>query len=334
MAECKQHAPVGLARLALLLASVAPFASAQTPDSTLFESKIRPVLVTKCYGCHSTRLKAPMGGLVLDTKAGLLKGGQLGPALVPGKPAESNLLKALRYTDPHLQMPPTGKLPDSVISDFEQWIAKGAPDPRKEAPAAATGGSAPLRGMPVEEGRKWWAFQPVTEKPLPSGAKESGNRIDAFVRAKLQQKDLAPASQADPATLVRRAYVDLVGYKPSFEEVDAYVSDSSPNAWEKLVDRLLASPHYGERWARHWMDVARFAEDNPTSEATNPAYPFAWRYRDWIIEAINKDVPYDRFVKLQLAADLMPGTPRDDMRALGTLAQPRSITRISVSRLT
>src|SRR4051794_18646500 len=202
MAECKQHAPVGLARLALLLASVAPFASAQTPDSTLFESKIRPVLVTKCYGCHSTRLKAPMGGLVLDTKAGLLKGGQLGPAVVPGKPAESNLLKALRYTDPHLQMPPAGKLPDSVIAHFEQWIASGAPDPRNEANSAAASPK-PLRGMPVEEGRKWWAFQPVAEKPLPDGKDRNWAkmRIDAFVLAKLEQKGLKPSPAADRETL-------------------------------------------------------------------------------------------------------------------------------------
>ena len=175
--------------------------------------------------------------------------------------------------------------------------------------------------MSLEDGRKWWAFQPVKEVPAPS-VKETAwpkSKIDSFLLAKLEAKGIAPSPPADPRTLVKRAYVDLVGFKPTYEEVEAFASDTSPKAYEKLIEQLLASKHYGERWGQHWMDVARFAEDNPTSEATNPPYPFAWRYRDWIIEAINKDVPYDRFVKLQLAADLMPGTPREDLRALGYL---------------
>ncbi len=293
---------------------------AQATDASFFETKIRPVLATKCYGCHSSKLKAPMGALILDTKAGMAKGGALGPILVPGKPAESQVLKALRFTDPQLQMPPTGKLPDTVIADFEQWIAAGAVDPRKDA-ATTAGTPAPLRGMPIEQGRKWWAFQPLREMAAPD-VKDSAwakTKIDRFVLAKLEEKGLKPSPPADPRTLVQRAYIDVAGYKPSFEEVETFVNDRSPDAYEKLIDRLLASPHYGERWGRHWLDVARFAEDNPTTEATNPAYPFAWRYRDWVIEAMNNDVPYDRFVKLQLAADLMPGTARDDMRALGFL---------------
>lgn len=304
----------------LFLPLLATSLLAQAPDASFFETKIRPVLATKCYGCHSSKLKAPMGGLILDTKAGMQKGGALGPILVPGKPAESQLLKALRFTDPQLQMPPTGKLPDTVIADFEQWIAAGAVDPRKDAPTT-TSTPAPLRGMPVEQGRKWWAFQPVQEMAAP-GVKDAAwakTKVDAFILAKLEEKGLKPSPPADPRTLVQRAYIDLAGYKPSFEEAEAFVNDKSPDAYDKLIDRLLASPQYGERWGRHWLDVARFAEDNPTSEATNPPYPFAWRYRDWVIEAMNKDVPYDRFVKLQLAADLMPGTPREDMRALGFL---------------
>ncbi len=294
--------------------------SAQTPDSAFFESKIRPVLATKCYACHASNLRAPMGGLALDTKAGLLKGGATGPVLVAGKPAESRLLKALSYTDPQLQMPPSGKLPDAVLADFQQWIAAGAPDPR--VTAANTGQApAPLKGMAVDEGRKWWAFQPVREMPRPhvNDVRWPKTKIDAFILAKLEEKKLKPSPPADARTLVRRAYIDLVGYKPTYEEVEAFANDTSADAWPKLIDRLQASPQYGERWGRHWMDVARFGEDNPTSEATNPPYPYAWRYRDWIIEAINKDVSYDRFVKLQLAADLMPDTPRDDMRALGYL---------------
>ena len=294
---------------------------AQTIDLSFFESKIRPVLATKCYGCHSSKLKAPMGGLVLDTKAGMTAGGATGKEIIPGKPAESRLIKALSYSDPDLQMPPTGKLPDSVIQDFTQWIAEGAPDPRVDVAASATQSPAPLRGMSIEDGRKWWAFQPVHETPAPAvkNANWARNKIDAFVLAKLEEKGLTPSPEADRATLAIRVYLDLAGYRPSYEEVQAFVNDASPDAYEKLIDKLLASPHYGERWGRHWMDVARFGEDNPTSEATNPPYPFAWRYRDWIIEAINKDVPYDRFVKLQLAADQMPDATRSDLRALGYL---------------
>jgi hypothetical protein len=292
---------------------------AQTPEIEFFEAKIRPVLVQKCYGCHSSKMPAPKGNLVLDTKEGLLKGGVSGPAIVPGRPAESRLITALSFTDPLVSMPPSGKLPEAVLADFQQWIARGAADPRVSTSAVAA--AAPLyKGMSLEEGRKWWAFQPVTAHAAPKPASANGwpkNKIDNFVLATLQAKKLAPSPLADKRTLVTRAYVDLLGFKPTYDEVQAFLKDTSANAYEKLIDRLLASPHYGERWARRWMDVARYAEDNPTSEATNPPYPFAWRYRDWIIEALNAGIPYDRFIKLQLAADLMPGTTRADMRALG-----------------
>ena len=254
-----------------------------------------------------------MAGLTLDTKAGLAR------VVAPGKPEDSRILHALRYTDPELQMPPTGKLPDSVIADFEQWIAAGAIDPRAAAPAGQT--QAPLKGMSIEDGRKWWAFQPVQEMAAPKVSDPAWvmGKIDAFLLSKLDEKGLKPSPRADARTLVRRAYVDLTGIKPTYEEVEAFANDKSADAFEKLVDKLMASPQYGERWGRHWLDVARYAEDNPTAEATNPGYPYAWRYRDWVIEAVNKDVPYDRFVKLQLAADLMQGVPRDDLRALGYL---------------
>lgn len=289
------------------------------PDATLFESKIRPVLSANCYGCHSSKMKAPMGGLVLDTKTGMAAGGASGPVIVPGKPGESRLMAALRYTDPHLQMPPSGKLPDAVIADFEQWIAAGAADPRMAAPTGET--TAALKGMSVEEGRKWWAFQPIRKLDAPKvrNTAWARNKIDAFVLARLEEKKFAPSAQADKRTLVRRAYINLVGFKPSYEEVEAFAGDASPDAWEKLIDKLQAMPQYGERWGRHWMDVARFGEDNPTAEATNGPFLYAWRYRDWIIEAMNNDVPYDRFVKLQLAADQMPDASRNDLRALGYL---------------
>jgi hypothetical protein len=291
----------------------------RSTGNELFEKRIRPVLAAKCYTCHSSNLKAPMGGLVLDTNAGLRKGGADGPVVVAGKPAQSRLLQALRYTDRKLQMPPSGKLPDIVIADFERWIAAGAPDPRKDV--AAAGSPGPLKGMSLEDGRKWWAFQPVHEIPPPPTKDTAWPRtkIDSFVLSKLEERGLKPSPPADPRTLVTRAFIDLVGFRPNYNEVQAFVNDNSSDAWPKLIDRLLASSHYGEQWARHWMDVARFGEDNPTSEATNPPYPFAWRYRDWIIEALNNDVPYDRFVRLQLAADQMQDASRSDLRALGYL---------------
>jgi hypothetical protein len=175
--------------------------------------------------------------------------------------------------------------------------------------------------MSIEDGRKWWAFQPVQELPAPRVKKAAWakTKTDRFVLAKLEHAKLAPSPQALPRELAERLYIDLLGYKPTYEEVESYAANRDPHAYEALVDKLLASPHYGERWGRHWMDVARFAEDNPTGEATNPGYPTAWRYRDWIIDAINADMPYDRFVSLQLAADEMPGVSRDDLRALGYL---------------
>ena len=311
------------ARYCIVPAALALFVStpllAQTTDVEFFEAKIRPVLAQRCYSCHNSKMAAPKGDLVLDTKEGLLKGGASGTALVAGNPNDSRLMKVLSYTDPLVQMPPSGKLADAVLEDFTQWIAKGAVDPRAAAPALASA-SPQYKGMSLDEGRKWWAFQPVAAHAAPKVPPAYGqpaNKIDNFILAGLAEKKLQPSAPADKRTLVTRAYVGLLGFKPTFDEVQTFLNDRSPNAYEKLIDKLLSSPHYGERWARHWMDVARYAEDNPSSEATNPPYPFAWRYRDWIIESINADVPYDRFVKLQLAADQMLGVKRDDMRALG-----------------
>jgi hypothetical protein len=309
-------------------------AGAQTVSNEFFEAKIRPVLATKCYGCHNSKLKEPKGYLVLDSKAGVMKGGTLGPAIVPGNPEQSKLIHALRYSDPHLQMPPSGKLDDQIIADFEQWIAGGAPDPRVETVDGAGPKRRVVDEVELKKGRQWWAFQAVKVLPQPVSAHSSSARtkVDHFVYAKLQEKGLAPSAEADPRTLIRRAYIDLIGLKPTYEEVEAYASDASSNKYETLIDRLLAMPQYGERWGRHWLDVVRYGEDNP-GNITNPPYPHAWRYRDWVIEALNKDVPYDRFVKLQLAADLVPGTSRPDMRALGPIAlgsQDHKDVRLSV----
>ena len=240
--------------------------------------------------------------------------------MIAGKPDESRLIRALRYTDVNLHMPPSGKLPDAVIADFENWVQGGAVDPRVEATSAVkTPG--PLKGLSIEAGKKWWAFQPVRPQTPPKvrDAAWGKTKIDQFLLAKLEEKNLKPSPEADRAILAQRLYIDVVGYRPSYQELEDFKKDTDPNAYEKLVDKLLATPQYGERFARHWLDVARFGEDNSTTEATNPVYPFAYRYRDWVIEALNQDVHYDRFVKLQLAADLMPDAKRSDMRALGYL---------------
>ena len=326
-----RHVIVG----ALFTVAAATQAHAQpTVSNEFFESKIRPVLAAKCYACHNSKMKEPKGYLTLDSREGVMKGGTLGPALVPGKPADSKLIHAMKYADPHLQMPPSGKLADDVIADFETWIAGGAPDPRVETPGATVTKRRVVDEAELQKGRQWWAFQAVKVLPQPVSAHASTARtkLDHFVYARLAEKGLTPSPHADDRTLIRRAYIDLIGLKPTYEEVEAYADDASPNKYETLIDTLLATPQYGERWGRHWLDVVRYGEDNP-GNITNPPYPHAWRYRDWVIEALNKDVPYDRFVKLQLAADLMPGTSRPDMRALGPIAlgpQDHKDVRLSI----
>ena len=291
-------------RFPYLLVAIAAGLHAQPAD--LFESKIRPALIANCYACHNSKLKSPMGDLVLDTKAGLAK-----------VAANGRLLKALRYTDPQLQMPPAGKLSANVIASFDAWIAAGAPDPRTETATV----SQALKGMSVADGRKWWSFQPVNELPAPAVKNSAwlSRKIDAFLLARLEEKGLTPSPKADKRTLAQRLYLDLTGLRPTYEELEAFANDPNPNAYASLVETLLNSPQYGEKWARHWLDVARYAEDNPTSEATNPPYPYAWRYRDWVIEALNNDIPYNDFLKLQLAADKLSTAKRPDLRALGYL---------------
>ncbi len=306
-------------RLLTLAALAATLAVAQSPEIEFFESNIRPVLVEKCVVCHSSELAQPMGGLRLDSQEGLLTGGQSGPALVPGEPQSSLIVEALTYKSASLKMPPTGKLSDAVIEDFRTWISQGAADPRQAeaAPPSAAAEGGP--GTPIDEGRKWWAFQPLNEllAPAPNRTGWSQRKIDAFILTKLEENGLEPSPQADRRTLVRRAYYDLTGLPPTYAEVEAFANDTSPNAYESLIDQLLSSPRYGERWGRHWLDVARWAEDHPTRESTNQPHPYAWRYRDWVIEAVNKDIPYDQFIRMQFAADLMPGFKPRDMRALG-----------------
>jgi len=297
----------------ILLGAQTPAGSGAGAGGDFFENKIRPVLAQNCYACHSSKLKAPMGGLVLDAKAGLQRGATTGPVIVAGKPDSSPLIRAMRYTE-LVKMPPSGKLPDNVVKDFETWVANGAPDPRVDAVSGVPTPGGP-RVIDFDQGRKWWAFQPVHELPAPP-VKNKGwvsSKLDAFILNRLEANSLKPSPEADPATLIRRVYVDIVGYKPTYDEIQAYVNDKSTNRYENLVDRLLDSPQYGERWARYWLDVSRYAEDG----LAGAQYTYAWRYRDWVINAFNNDIPYNKFVKLQLAADLMPGTNRGDLAALG-----------------
>ena len=272
-----------------------------------FEKKIRPVLADQCYACHSAaaaRTGMLMGKLQLDTREGVQKGGSRGPAIVPGQPDQSMLIEALEYTSQNLQMPPGGKLPASVIADFVQWVALGAPDPRE-------GKAVDTAAMELEAGRSHWAFRPL--RPVdppeisvasPAEAGWTDSEIDRFVLAKLREAQFLPSQVADRATLIRRAFFDLTGLPPAPEEVDAFLRDSSAAPFRQVVDRLLASPHYGERWGRHWLDAARFGESLGAHEQDNAIREDAYRYRDAVIRAFNDDLPYDEFVRHQVA-----GTP-------------------------
>ncbi len=287
----------------LVLQFAGPMAAGQEPAATtkeqldFFESKIRPVLVEHCYKCHAPEAKIIKGGLRLDHREGLLKGGDTGAAIVPGQPAKSLLVKAMKYDG--LEMPPKGKLAESVIKDFETWITMGAPDPRKsdDVPKART--------IDIEAGRKFWAFQPVAD-PTPPKVKYTEwprDSIDRFVLSRLEEKGLKPVTDANRYTWLRRVTFDLTGLPPSTREIDDYIRDTSPRAREKVVDRLLASRAYGERWARHWLDLTGYADMMGTSN--NVYAEFAWRYRDYLIDAFHKDKPFDRFIREQIAGDLM-----------------------------
>ncbi len=280
-----------------------------------FESKIRPLLVTRCYECHSS--KDPNGGLALDSRDGVLKGGDSGPAIMSGDPASSRLVEAIRYQNRDLQMPPKSPLSEEEVAVIEKWIAKGAPDPRTEQPGATSAG--PL-GMSIEEGRKFWSFQPIVDPPLPAIGEQSWVKspIDVFVLAQLERNGLSPSPSADRRTLLRRITFDLTGLPPTPQEMKDFLDDDSPQALETAVDRLLASPQYGVRWGRHWLDVARYADSNGLDE--NLAFGNAWRYRDYVVEAFNQDKPFDRFLIEQLAGDLLPDANQQTMTATGFLS--------------
>ncbi|MBE2285323.1 MAG: PSD1 domain-containing protein [Prosthecobacter sp.] len=263
-------------------------------DFVLFEAKVRPVLAKHCYECHSVESGKSKGGLMLDTKHGTLTGGDTGPAVVPGDPSKSLLLTAIKHSDPDLEMPPKEpQLPASVIADIETWIKAGAADPRVAAVKAAE-----RPPVDLEAGRTFWSYQ----RPQMPKSAETG--IDGFIRAKLKEDGLRPAGEAEPVVLLRRLYFDLIGLPPTPKQVQAF----SMAKLEATVDELLASQEFGVRWGRHWLDVGRYAESN--GRESNLTFPHAWRYRDYVIDAVNADVPFDRFITEQVAGDLLPA--KDD----------------------
>jgi hypothetical protein len=291
----------------LVLALTWNAAWSQSAGVDFFERKIRPILVEHCYECHAATSKSVKGRLLLDSRDGVRKGGASGPALVPGDPEKSLLIKAVRYTDESTKMPKKGKLPAALIADLEEWVRMGAPDPRDKGPAI---GSAKAWDEIVRERRKWWSLQPVKKHvpPTSKNAEWSRDPIDRFLVAAMEAKGLAPAKNADPATLIRRLNIVLTGLPPTPQEIADFTKacegkEGRHAAIQGLVDRLLASPHFGERWARHWMDVVRFTETH--GNEWNYEVHHAWRYRDYLIRAFNDDVPYDQFVREHIAGDLL-----------------------------
>jgi hypothetical protein len=285
----------GLLALLLVGGSVA---AASPAEEKHFEEKVRPVLVQHCYGCHSAQARKSRGGLRVDSRDALLRGGDSGPAVVPGRPQDSLLLQALRHQGP-LAMPPKEKLPAEVVADFERWVRAGAPGPR----GGAAGAARPAPGAAA--GRNFWAFQPPRRHALPPVRDPSWprGRLDHFLLAALEQRGLRPAPDADRLTLLRRVSFDLTGLPPTPQEQDAFLADDHPGAFARVVDRLLASPAFGERWGRHWLDVARYADS--TGKGDNLTYHDAWRYRDYVLAACNADKPFDTFVREQVAGDLL-----------------------------
>ncbi len=283
---------------ALLLTSLAAFAQ------TDFTRDVRPILQKKCIACHGPAQQ--MNGLRLDDGESALRGGYSGAAIVPGKSADSRLVARISSDKEGVRMPPAGdRLTAAEIAALRRWIDEGARWPASAKPVAAT------------RKNSHWSFQPVV-RPAPPGVKNREwirNPIDAFVLARLEKEGLAPSPEAPSATLVRRASLDITGLPPSPQDIESYLADRRPGAWERLVDRLLASPHYGEKWARHWLDLAHYADSDGYEK--DLARPDAWRWRHWVIDALNRDLPYDRFTIEQIAGDLLPGATADQRTATG-----------------
>ncbi|MCU0702985.1 MAG: PSD1 and planctomycete cytochrome C domain-containing protein [Fimbriiglobus sp.] len=302
--------------IAAILIFISPVIAAEKPDATAaehFEKYVRPLLIEHCGSCHITKAK---GGLKLDTRANLLKGGDTGPAVVPGDAEKSLLVKSIRY-DGELKMPSNGKLKQHEIDTLTKWVNDGAVWPSIDSGVSL---EKPTNVLFTDEQKRFWAFQSVQRAPIPIAAT---NPIDAFIAHRLTTAGLKLSAPADKRALLRRITFDLIGLPPTPEELAAFEVDTAPDAFAKVVDRLLASPHYGERWGRHWLDVARYADTNGMDE--NTLFGHAWKYRDYVVNSFNADKPYDQFLREQVAGDLLP--PTDDERvkrerfaALGYLA--------------
>ena len=296
-----------------------------TPEQLrFFENHVRPVLVERCQKCHGE--KKQWAGLRLDSRDALLRGGDSGASIVPGKPDDSLLIRAVRHADDDLKMPQDGKLADHEIADLVRWVEFGAPFSDAAAPGARV------------RDPNHWAFQPSTEGPLPDVSKTTWPQspIDTFILAKLEEAGLAPAAQADKRTLIRRLTFDLTGLPPTPEEIEAFLADERADAYARLVDRLLASAAYGERWGRHWLDVARYADSNGLDE--NIAHGNAWRYRDYVVASVNRDKPFDRFIVEQLAGDLLPAADEaqrhEQLIATGFLAiGPKVLAEVNQDKM-
>ena len=275
-----------------------------------FESHVRPIFATHCYECHSQKAKKLKASLYLDSKAGILRGGDSGAIIIPGKAEESLLIKAVRYQAEDLEMPPKKKLPNSAVEHLAAWINMGAPIPDDGARIADQDAAFDFEKFR----REHWAFHPVVKPELPvvESREEKLRPIDAFVLARMQGRSVRSTPRADRRTLIRRAHFTLIGLPPTPQEVETFLKDDGPDAFARVIDRLLESPHYGERWGRHWLDVARYSDGMGASQDSKPL-PNAWRYRDWVVDAFNRDLPYDQFVKYQIAGDL-----HDNNQALAT----------------
>jgi hypothetical protein len=297
--------------LLLLLAAPLRADPPRPEDAAFFEKSIRPLLHRRCLSCHSTEAKKRRGGLLLDSHDVVLAGGDSGPAVAPGDAAKSLLIQAVRHEHATVHMPPAGKLPPREVALLEEWVRRGAPFP-------GTSAGVQRGGIDLEAGRRFWSFQPLKRHPIPllRDARWPARRIDGFLLAAMESRGLSPSPEADRRTLIRRVTFDLTGLPPAPDEVEAFVADGRPDAYERLVDHLLASPAHGERWGRFWLDLARYCDVAEQWASTKGARHL---YRDWVVQALNGDLGYDRFVQRQLAADLLDDCKRGDRAALGFL---------------
>ncbi len=294
---------------AISLCGIAAQAPGNASDAEFFESRVRPVFAEHCYRCHSSRAEKIKGGLRLDEREAFFKGGENGPEVVPGHPERSRLIAAVAYGDPDLQMPPKTRLGAEQVADLSRWVASGAVWPESPVSAAGqhdAGGAGGATAFDLQARRAaHWAWQPVRRAEPPAVAHGDWPRgaIDRFILARLEQQGLTPAGDCDRRTLIRRASFAIDGLAPTPEEVETFVEDKSPDAFDKVVDRLLASPRFGEHWARHWLDLVRYS-DTLGNEADAPI-PNTWQYRDYVIRSFNADTPYDQFVAEHIAGDLL-----------------------------